>query len=160
MKKINITFVSPREAALEECADLMVENPDIDLIAMPSGLTQQGAWLALSGSDVVIIEEEVIRLEGFETVRMLLECYPEVKCLVIMERDHKPRMIWAVMQGIHGVMARSNGAWLLGKAIRRLHAGEIWLSRGLFKPIRNELLAQQRQPGNHFVAVNDWVRRH
>lgn len=160
MKKINLTFVSSRDAVLEECADLMVENPDIDLIAMPSGLTQPGAWLALSGSDVVIIEEAVIRQEGFETVRMLLECYPEVKCLVIMESDHKPRMIWAVTQGIHGVMDQGNSAWLLGKAIRCLHAGEIWLSRGLFKPIRNELLAEQGQPGNPFVAVNDWVRWH
>ena len=162
MKNINITYVSFRDAALEECADLMVENPDIVLIAIPSGLTQQGAWLALSGSDVVIIEEAVIRQEGFETVSMLLESYPDLKCLVIMEKENEPGMIWAVMQGIHGVMARGNRAWLLGKAIRQLHAGEIWMSRGLLTPLRKELLMQQGRghPGNHSVAIDEWVRWH
>jgi len=66
MKKITVTFVSCRDSVQLDCSELVADNPDIDLIANPSSLTQQGAWLALALTDVVVIDEDVIRQEGLK----------------------------------------------------------------------------------------------
>jgi len=162
MKKITVTFVSCRDSAQLDCSELVADNPDIDLIANPSSLTQQGAWLALALTDVVVIDEDVIRQEGFEAVRMLLAGYPQLRCLITINKYNENKMIWAIMQGARGVMLHDEVDLLLGKAIRRVNQGEIWLSRGLLETLRDKLAVEEG--ANHIqrksVAIADWRRWH
>ncbi|UCC56237.1 MAG: response regulator transcription factor [Gammaproteobacteria bacterium] len=137
MKKIMVTYVSSRDVARQHCAALVMQNPEIDLVAIPDGLSQRGAWQAFSRSDVVVIEEEVIRREGFAAVRLLQEAYSEINVLITMADKDVQAIAWVLMQGIRGVILHSEVGSLLGKAIRRIQAGEIWAPRSLLESLRH-----------------------
>ncbi len=64
---------------------------------------------------------------------MLLACHPALKFLVIMENYNEGRMLWAIMQGVRGVMLQREVLQLLGKAIRQINEGEVWMPRSLLK---------------------------
>lgn len=136
MNKITVTYVSSRDVARQHCADLVMQNPEIDLVAIPDGLFQRGAWLAFSRSDVVVIDEDVIRREGFAAVRLLQEAYSEINILIILDNTDQQTIAWTLMQGVRGVLPHTEIDALLGKAIRRVQAGEIWAPRSLLESFR------------------------
>lgn len=146
MNKITVTFVSSRDAARQHCADLVMQNPDIDLIAIPSGLSQQGAWQAISRTDVVVIDESVVQQEGFTAVRMILDSYPGINSLIVMDNASRDAITWILLQGVRGVMMQDDIDAFLARAIRRINAGEIWMSRTLVERLRDP--AQQQTGGS------------
>ena len=163
MKTIKVTFISSRDTVQMECAQLVEQNPDIELVSVPSRPTQLGARMALSQSDVAVIDDDIIRREGVETLHRLLACHPALKFLVIMENYNEDRMLGAVLQGVRGVMLQLEVLQLLGKAIRHINDGEVWMPRSLLKSLKNKLVSRQR--GCHLsmdpaFSNNWWVRLH
>ena len=136
MKNITVTYVSSRDVARQHCADLVMQNADIDLIAIPHSLSRQETWKALSRTDVVVIDECVIQREGFAPVRMILDAYQDVNMLIVMELTSDEDMAWTLMQGVRGVMLETDIDRFLGKAIRRVYAGEVWMPRALVERFR------------------------
>ncbi|MFV1973430.1 MAG: hypothetical protein ACC648_06885 [Thiohalobacterales bacterium] len=161
MKKITVTFVSSRDDARQHCADLVMQNPDIDLIAMPSGLTQSGAWQAISRTDVVVLDESIVQQQGFTTVRMMLDSYPGINSLIIMDNVGNDAMAWMLLQGVRGVMVQEDIGAFLARAIRHIHAGEVWMSRTLVEWLRNtgQLPAGSRY-AEQGMPRTDWSRWH
>lgn len=163
MKTIKVTFISSRDTVQMECAQLVEQNPDIELVSVPSRPTQLGARMALSQSDVAVIDDDIIRREGVATLHMLLACYPALKFLVIMENYNEGRMLWSILQGVRGVMLQREVLQLLGKAIRHINEGEVWMPRSLLQLLKNELVSRRR--GCHLsmdpaASNNWWVRLH
>lgn len=161
MKRISVTFVSSRDGARQHCADLVMHNPDIDLIAIPSGLSQQGAWQAISRTDVVVIDESVVQQEGFPAVRMMLDAYPGINTLIIMDNACRDAITWTLLQGVRGVMVQDDVNGFLARAIRRISAGEVWMSRTLVEWLRDPA----HQPAGVSLAgeeipPKDWRRWH
>jgi len=113
-----------------------MQNPEMDLVAIPDGLSQRGAWQAFSRSDVVVIDEGVIRCEGFAAVRLLQEAYSGINILITMDDKDTQTIAWTLLQGIRGVMLYAEIDAFLGKAIRRIQAGEIWAPRSLLDSFR------------------------
>jgi DNA-binding NarL/FixJ family response regulator len=143
MNKINVSIIAAPRAAMQECIDLIEELPEIHVVAMPAGLSAQATWMALASTDVVIIDEAVIEQEGFAPLQLLLESYPRLRCLVVMEKYNKNKMIWTMLRGVRGVMCEDEALSLLPKAIRHLHAGEVWMARDLQRPLRHALQSRQ-----------------
>lgn len=161
MIKISVTYISSRDDARRHCADLVMHNPEIDLVAIPSGLTQSGAWQAISRTDVVVMDESVVRQEGFAAVRMMLDSYPGINSLIIMDNASQDAMAWTLLQGVRGVMLQDDISVFLAKAIRRIHAGEVWMSRTLVEWLR----ATGQQPRDSRFPEQDlppaeWNRWH
>lgn len=161
MKIISVTFVSSRNTIRPECICSVKYNPDIDLVVVTPGPNQRGVWTALSGSDVVVIDEEIIRRDGDESLTMLLACNPGASCLVIMESLDENRMLWLITRGARGVIRRGDLRQLLVKAIRQIHEGEIWIPRGLLNSFRGMISPHE---GCHIsvdsVATNARPRLH
>jgi DNA-binding NarL/FixJ family response regulator len=161
MKKITVTFVSSRNDTRQHCADLIRQNPDIDLLATPAGLSRQGNCPALSRTDVVVIDESVVRSEGFAAVRRMLDAYPVINSLIIIDNISEETTAWTLMQGVRGVMGQHQIGVFLGKAIRRIDAGEVWVSRSLLEWLRSpaRLPIGGRDEGKGMPRT-DWSRWH
>ena len=139
MKTIKMTYISSLKTARRECAHLADQIPDIELVAITSVFDQRDVWMALSRSDVALIDEGVIQHDGGWTLGLLLTGNPGVKFLVIMEKFNEDRMLWAISQGVRGVMLRCELLQLLGKAIKRVHQGEVWMPRNLLNAFRDAI---------------------
>jgi len=161
MNKISVTFVSSRDGARQHCADLVMQNPDIDLIAIPSGLSQQGAWQAIARTDVVVIDESVVEQEGFTAVRMMLDSYPGINSLIVMDNASRDAMTWTLLQGVRGVMMQDDIDAFLAKAIRRINAGEVWMSRTLVERLRDPAhQSNASDTADKEIPRTGWRRRH
>lgn len=163
MKIINVTLASGERPAFLRCAGQLEENPGIDLIARLSGLTQQGTWLALSRSDVLIIDEALLRREGFEAVRSMLVSFPALNCLIVMDENDEDKMVWAVLQGIRGVLVQDSLTAMLEKAIHKIVAGEIWMPREFVQPFRDGLLTEGLTGAhlrNRTAVIKGWAKWH
>jgi DNA-binding NarL/FixJ family response regulator len=154
MKTIAVTYISPLESARQCCAELERQNRDIEVVAIPGCLSQPGAWQVLSLADVVVIDEAAIRLEGFETVRMLLAGDPGINCLIVMNEAHEPTMVWALAHGVRGILLKGEVEALITRAIRQVHAGEVWVSRRVAGRLRE---AVQQGPGSDATPAHDAV---
>jgi DNA-binding NarL/FixJ family response regulator len=161
MKKINMTYISSRKTARLECAQLVEHNPDIELVAITPGSAQRDVWMALSRSDVAVIDEEVMQHEGGEILVMLLAGNPGVKFLVIMENFNEDRMLWAITQGVRGVILRCELLQLLGKAIKQVYQGEVWIPRNLLNSFRDVISREEFCLTNvDSTAINSRLRLH
>jgi len=133
-----MTYLSSRKTARVECDRLVEQNPDIELVALTSGADPGEVWLALSRSDIAVIDEEIMRFDdGGEMLGVLLAGNPGVKFLAIMKNFNEDSMLWAITQGVRGVILRREVMKLLGKAIRRIHQGEVWMPRDLLNSFRD-----------------------
>jgi DNA-binding NarL/FixJ family response regulator len=131
-----MTYVSTRKTARLECDRLVEQNPDIELVALTSGADQRDVWMALSRSDVAVIDEEIMQYDGGERLGMLLAGNPGVKFLAIMKISTRQDAM-GIIQGVRGVILRRELLQLLGKAIKQVHQGEVWMPRNLLNSFRD-----------------------
>jgi DNA-binding NarL/FixJ family response regulator len=157
-----MTYVSSRKTARLECDRLVEQNPDIELVALASGVDQRNIWLALSRSDIAVIDEESMQYDdGGETLGVLLAGNPGVKFLAIMKNFNEDRMLWAIARGVRGVILQRELQQLLGKAIRRVHQGEVWMPRYLLASFRDALYREEPVlVGRESAATNQWLKLH
>jgi DNA-binding NarL/FixJ family response regulator len=161
MKTITMTYVSSRKIARLECDRLVEQHPDIELVALTSGANQREIWLALSRSDVAVIDEEIMLRDGGQTLDMLLAGNPGVKFLAVMKNYNEDKMLWAIAHGVRGVIVRRELLQLLGKAIVQVHRGDVWMPRNLLHSLRDELNNAERCPDETDACViNSGLRLH
>ena len=156
-----MTYVSSRTTARLECERLLKQNGDIALVALTSGTAQRDIWLALSRSDVAVIDEEIMYFDGGETLALLLACNPGVKFLAVMNNPNEDKMLWAITHGVRGVILRRELLQLLARAIRQVHRGEVWMPRNLLNSFRDALNGDASGLVNpDAFAVNPRLRLH
>ena len=162
MKTITTTYLSSRKTARVECDRLVEQNPDIELVALTSGAEPRDVWIALSRSDIAVIDEEIMRYDdGGETLGMLLAGNPGVKFLAVMKNFNEDSMLWAITQGVRGVILRREVMKLLGKAIRRIHQGEVWMPRDLLNSFRDVMNKDEnRLAGRSSATGNPGLKLH
>ena len=86
-----------------------------------------------------MLDEAAMEQVGYQTIRSMLEYYPSIRSLMVVEGEHEYKTLAAVSLGVQGVIGRSSTVSMLRKAIIALYSGEAWLSRGLAAPLRNQL---------------------
>lgn len=137
MKKINVTVICPGEEEYPGCEDLLRSYPEINLVASYSALDDAGLGAALDGSDVLLLDETLVRLEGPEKVRAIHVDYPDIKTLQILENIREINPMTAVSLGLRGLMERASMVSMLRKAITVLYSGEAWMSRGMVQSLHH-----------------------
>jgi DNA-binding NarL/FixJ family response regulator len=143
MKIITITYISSRKFARLECDRLLEQHSDIELAVLTSGANPAEIWLALARSEVAVIDEEMmLRDEGY-TLDTLVAGNPNVKFLAVMKNYNEETMLWAIYRGVRGVMLRRELPQLLGKAIKQIRSGEVWIPRQLFPSFREVMNWQE-----------------
>jgi DNA-binding NarL/FixJ family response regulator len=156
-----ITYISSRQTVRMECARLVQQNPDIELVAITSEFDQRDVWMALSRSDVAVIDEEITQRDGGETLGLLLAGNPAVKFLAVMENLSEDRMLWLISQGVRGVILRRELLKLLGKAVKQVHLGEVWIPRNLLNSFRDAMNQDDASPAiMDSAASNPRLRLH
>ena len=63
MKTITMTYLSSRKTARVECDRLVKQNPDIELVALTSGVDPRDVWMALSRSEIAVFDEEIMQYD-------------------------------------------------------------------------------------------------
>lgn len=143
MKIITITYISSRKFAGLECDRLLEQHPDIELAVLTSGANPAEIWLALARSEVAVIDEEMMLRDEGDTLDTLVAGNPNVKFLAVMKNYNEEIMLWAISRGVRGVILRRELPQLLGKAIKQIRSGAVWIPRQLFPSFREVMNGQE-----------------
>lgn len=136
MKKITVTIICPGEEEYPGCEDLIRSYPELNLVARYSALGEIGVRAALKCSDVLLIDEAVIELEGPKKVRAIHLDHPGIRTLQIVEKNCEIKAIAAICLGVRGIMERKSMVSILRKAITVLYSGEPWVSRAIVQSLQ------------------------
>jgi len=139
MKKINVTVVCVGEETYPGCIDLLAACPAINIVARRTGLDEVATWRALARSDVLLLDEAALELDGHEAVQEIHDRFTSLRSLLVLDNQTDQEMVSVLSLGIKGVIKRKSTLSFLCKAISAICAGEAWLSRDMVKPLRNHL---------------------
>ena len=135
MKKINVIIICPGEEEYPGCEDLLRSYPEINLVARYSALDDAGLHAALDSSDVLLLDEALVRQEGPEKVRAIHADHPRIRTLQLTDNIRENDTMTAVSLGVRGMMERASMVSMLRKAITVLYSGEAWMSRGMVQSL-------------------------
>ena len=102
-------------------------------------LDREGFELAVNGSaDVVLVDQD-----DAPSIRDIRAQYGEARVLVVAARTDHESSAQLVRDGAHGIVSKARTGEHLVTAIRKVHAGEMWVDR----VVATTLIADLQRPG-------------
>ena len=138
MKKINVTYACAAAEEFPGCADLLYSYSEMNVVARTTSLFGAATGMALAKSDVLVVDESVLALDGLQAVQSAHTTYPWLKILLVYEKNINNSMMECLSMGIRGLLERKSCISLLRRAIPALYAGEVWMPRRVIQSLRNQ----------------------
>jgi DNA-binding NarL/FixJ family response regulator len=107
-------------------------------------LDREGFELAVNGSaDVVLVDQD-----DAPSIREVRAQYGDARVLVVTARTDHESSAQLVRDGAHGIVSKARTGEHLVTAIRKVHAGEMWVDR----VVATTLIADLQRPGRKVDA--------
>ncbi len=127
--KIRLGLIDDHALFREGLKDLLLTQPDFDIVAEGGDGYDALKALAVVEMDVLLIDIRMPRLGGVPTIARIRQTRPELKIIVVSmfeDDDHKRH---AVSAGVDGYHSKMDDAKSIIKTIRDLMAGKICLTK-------------------------------
>lgn len=112
--------------------------PRMAVVGTATARSQMITHPSLPDADVVLMDLDLGGEDAIEVMDDLLRRCPG-RVLILTGEDDPERHRQAVLSGARGVLHKSQSAEMVLHAIDRVHAGEIWLERGLLGDVLGRL---------------------
>src|ERR671930_783503 len=129
MAPIRVFLVDDHPVVREGLRMLLATSDDLKVVGGASSVQEALAALALSPADVVVLDLDLGGRDGLELLPALSSRAPDTRVLVLTGIRDRERHRAVLSSGAHGVVLKDKPPELLLKAIRRVHAGELWFDR-------------------------------
>src|SRR5690606_27797013 len=96
--------------------------------------------------DLVLLDIQMPKMNGFDTCRLLRQHYPEIKILVVSQLTTKESIHKIMELGADGYFTKNSAPEQLEEAIRRLHEQGFYFGPELGKVLREAILWQKKAP--------------
>jgi len=107
----------------------LLEDAGIEVVAMAGNRAEAIALAAREQPDVILIELEVDGEDALRFVPDIREAATKARVLILTGLKKQEGHQRAVQAGAVGVVFKSQEPEVLIKAVRKVHAGEVWLDR-------------------------------
>jgi two-component system, NarL family, nitrate/nitrite response regulator NarL len=129
MAPIRVFLVDDHPVVREGLRMLLGTSDDLKVIGGASSIEEALAALALAPADVVVLDLDLGGNDGLEMLPGLSASAPDTRVLVLTGMRDRERHRAVLSAGAQGVVLKDKPPELLLKAIRRVHAGELWFDR-------------------------------
>lgn len=118
---------------------LLDEQADMELVGEAGSFNQACAIAAATRPDLILLE---LNLDGeldLQIIPELLKVAPQARLLLVTGFNENQLFHQAVNLGAMGVVRKMESSQTLLKAIRKVHAGEVWLDRTMIADVISNL---------------------
>jgi DNA-binding NarL/FixJ family response regulator len=119
--------------------------PRMEVVGTATTRSQLLTHVALPDADLVLMDLDLNGEDATEVMDDLLRRCPG-RVLILTGENDPERHRQAVLSGARGVLHKSQSAETVLQAIDKVHAGEVWLERGLLGDVLGRLTGRTQAP--------------
>lgn len=137
---------------------LAAESPPMELVGAASTCAQATELAAKAKPDVILLDAGPGETDHVGTIAKL-SASSETRVLMLAGERDAAASVRAVRAGARGVLLWQDAPTLVGKAVRKVLAGELWLDRTATARIVDELLAAKARSAEGAGALDKLTAR-
>ncbi|MBM7486728.1 DNA-binding NarL/FixJ family response regulator [Bradyrhizobium sp. USDA 3686] len=124
---MRVLIIDDHPVVVTGCRALFTSDPSVEILEASDAKTGHRTYLQ-KHPDVTVVDLRLPDLTGFELTRRIRKDDPAAKIVVLSVSEDPAFVVRAVEMGIQGYVAKSDDPRLLAKAIRKVAAGERFVS--------------------------------
>jgi DNA-binding NarL/FixJ family response regulator len=136
-------------------AQLIGQQPDLAVCGEAGNAEQALDRVRELQPELVLVDVTLPGKPGLELIKDLAATYPKVLVLVVSMHDESLYAERALRAGARGYLMKSAGGEELVKAIRRVFAGQVYVSQELSARILDNLSGNARRPAGVLSVLSD-----
>ena len=136
---IRVLIVDDHPVVHDGVAAVLNRTPDIRLAGAAESVEQALDIVARTPPDVVLLDIRLAGGDGVEAIGRLLAARAALRIVMFTAYDLDEYVFAAIRAGARGFLIKGAGAAELVSAIRKVHAGESYLSPSLSTKLVNEM---------------------
>jgi DNA-binding NarL/FixJ family response regulator len=125
-KPIRILVVDDHSVVRKGLLNLLEDEPDIQIVGEASDGDDALAMIQESRPDVMLLDITMPRMSGIEVAKEVYRSFPEIRILVFSMHNNPDYILNAVQNGAAGYLLKDTDQEEILKAIRMVHAGELY----------------------------------
>ena len=142
-----VLIVDDHPMIVSGCRSLFAADPSIKIEGAGDAKTGYFAFVQRQ-PDVVVIDIKLPDVSGFELMRQIRKEDPDAKIIMFSMNDDPGFVVRAVEMGAQGYLSKSDDPRLFVEAVRKVAAGENYISRHLAEAVTFSSAALKTNPAN------------
>ena len=143
---IKVLIVDDHPVVREGLKMLLGATPDVKVVGEAANGRDALAIGRRELPDVVLLDLDLGDDDGVAWVRLLQGVSENTKALILTGFRSRERHEAVLLAGARGVVVKDCPSELLLKAVRKVHAGELWFDRALLEVVVKRAIAGDRAP--------------
>jgi DNA-binding NarL/FixJ family response regulator len=148
---MRVLIVDDHPVVVAGCRALFTSDASVDILEASDAKAGHRAYLQ-NHPDVTVLELRLPDLTGFELTRRIRNDDPDARIVILSVTEDPAFVVRAVEMGIQGYVSKSDDPRLLAKAIRKVAAGERFVSPRLAEATTLGGAAIKASPLTHMSA--------
>ncbi|HKQ75631.1 MAG TPA: response regulator transcription factor [Blastocatellia bacterium] len=156
--QIRVFLVKDEPVTREGLRLLLNSQPGITVVGEVSSCSEGIAAALRERPDIILMDINLADERGITCIREIRSVAAPAQIIILSGADNLELHLSAISHGAKGLVRKSETSDVLVKAIRRVHAGEVWLDGLLMARILNELwLLLAASQGEVVAATPDHI---
>lgn len=146
-KPIRVLLADDHPPLREGLASILNSQPDIEVVAQAGTGRETLEITNCQSVDLFILDLRMPEGDGLHAIRELIQRDPESKILVLTTYDNEEDVFNALDAGARGYLLKDTKRDEIIDAVRRVHAGERYLTRGIASRLADRMVRPGLTPG-------------
>ncbi|MGH9686099.1 MAG: response regulator [Candidatus Acidiferrales bacterium] len=135
-------------ALVRESLKSLLEREGFQIVAEAAEGQEAVRQAELQHPDIMVMDIAMPALNGLEAARIISRTFPKVKTILLTQHDEEPYLSQALDAGVKGYVLKSQAARDLVDAMRRVSAGEVYLSPGISRSLMEAYRTKSKKPAD------------
>ncbi|MGA9884267.1 MAG: response regulator transcription factor [Candidatus Acidiferrales bacterium] len=135
-------------ALVRESLKSLLEREGFQIVAEAAEGQEALRQIELQHPDIVVMDIAMPVLNGLEAARTISHSFPKVKTILLTQHDEEQYLSQALDAGVKGYILKSQAARDLVEALRRVSAGEVYLSPGISRSLMEAYRTKSKKPAD------------
>lgn len=133
---------------VRESLKSLLESEGFQIVAEAADGQDAVRQAELQHPDIMVMDIAMPVLNGLEAARAISHAFPKVKTILLTQHDEEPYLSQALDAGVKGYVLKSQAARDLVEAMRRVSAGEVYLSPGISRSLMEAYRSKSKKPAD------------
>lgn len=153
--RARIMVVDDHPIVREGLQQFLAAQPDLDLCGAAGDSAQALALLPTCRPVLVIVDIALKQESGLDLIRTLRRTDPAVKLLAMSQHDESIFAEHALRAGADGYLMKQEATSCIPLAIRRILAGDVYLSDAMHRQLSRRVLGHRGVPGGPIAGLSE-----